>query len=209
MFSFYSKIIDPLLSDVRIFVPQFSGMKKNDKVLDVCCGTGDQVFYYGKKGILATGIDLNAKMIEIAKKRKERENLSNVSFQVADAKELPFPDAFFDFASISLALHEKEKEDRDKVISEMKRVVKKEGILVFIDFNTPLPNNLNSFLIKVIEHLAGGTHHQYFQDYLLQDGLSILLEKNNLQEEKREYLKGGIITIIKAKERYDKEVGIC
>ncbi|GAH19404.1 unnamed protein product, partial [marine sediment metagenome] len=43
----YSIFIDPFLQDIRTYISKFSGMKRGDKVLDVCCGTGDQVFYYG------------------------------------------------------------------------------------------------------------------------------------------------------------------
>ena len=73
MFLFnYSTLIDPLLQDIRIYVPKFSGMEKGDRVLDVCCGTGDQVFYYAKMGIEATGVDLNPEMIKVAERRKEK-----------------------------------------------------------------------------------------------------------------------------------------
>jgi len=42
MFIFnYSNLIDPLLRDIREFVPGFAGMNAGNKVLDVCCGTGD------------------------------------------------------------------------------------------------------------------------------------------------------------------------
>jgi ubiquinone/menaquinone biosynthesis C-methylase UbiE len=200
MFTFnYSTLIDPLLREVRIYVPKFSGMKTGEKVLDVCCGSGDQVFYYAKKGIIATGVDSNPGMIKMAEKDKRKQDLKNVSFPIADAKSLPFKDNSFDHASISFALHEKEKTARDKIISEMKRVVKKEGNLIFIDFQIPLPKNLYSYFIKAVEYLAGRDHFRSFKDYIRQGGLDGILNKNQLQIEKRDYLKNGIITIIKTK----------
>ena len=139
MFSFiYSTVIDPLLQDIRIYASEFSGMKAGDRVLDVCCGTGDQVIHYAKRGILATGIDLNPGMIKLAEQSKRKQGLGNVSFQIADALNLPFENNFFDYASISLALHEVERTAGDRIISEMKRVVRKEGALIFIDFQVPL-----------------------------------------------------------------------
>ncbi len=193
----YSILVDPLLRDVRTYTAKFSGMKAGDKVLDVCCGTGDQAFYYAQVGIMATGIDLDPNMLKLARKGKRRQALSNVSFQIADAQNLPFKDSFFDYASISFALHEKERTVRDKVISEMKRVVKKEGALVFIDFQVPLPKNLFVYLIRAIEFIAGRNHYRYFKDYIAQGGLDEILEKNQLTEEKRDYLNSGLITIIK------------
>jgi len=199
LFFNYSTTIDPLLRGIRIYIPEFSGMKSGDKVLDVCCGTGDQVFYYAKRGIIAAGIDLNPSMIKVAEKDKRKQDLKNVSFQIADARSLPFNDNSFDYASTSFALHEKERMVRDKIISEMKRVVKKDGNLIFIDFRVPLPKNLYSYFIKAIEYSAGKDHFSSFKDYLLQGGLSEILKKNQLQIEKKEYTKNGIIEMIKAR----------
>jgi len=199
LFIDYSTAIDPLLRDIRVYVPEFSGMKAGDKVLDVCCGTGDQVFYYAKRGIIAAGIDLDIKMIKMAKKDKRRKDLKNVSFQIADASSLPFKDNSFDYASISFALHEKERAVRDKIISEMKRVVKKGGNLIFIDFQVPLPKNLYSYLIKAVEYLAGRDHFRSFKDYLGQGGLDGIVKKNQLQIEKRDDKKSRIATIMKTK----------
>ena len=193
----YSTIIDPLLRDLRIYTPKFSGMKARDRVLDVCCGTGAQVFYYAKADIMATGIDLDPNMLKLARKNGRKQSSSNASFQMADAQNLPFKDNFFDYASISLALHEKERTARDKIISEMKRVVKKDGALIFIDLQVPLPENLFSHLIKAVEFIAGRDHHRHFKDYIEQGGLDVILKKNRLTKEKRDYLNDGLIIIIK------------
>jgi len=172
-------------------------MKAGDRVLDVCCGTGDQAFHYAKAGITATGIDLDSNMLKLAGKDKRKKALPNVSFQIADARNLPFKDNSFDYASISFALHEKERTARDKIISEMRRVVKKEGALIFIDLQVPLPKTLFARLIKAVEFIAGRDHHRHFKDYIEQGGLDEILKKNHLLEEKRDYLNDGLITIIK------------
>ena len=195
----YSIIIDPLLKGIRIYILKFAGIKAGDKVLDVCCGTGEQAFYYAKASAVAAGIDLDPGMIKVAEKNKKKLGLNNVSFQNVDAQEIPFKNDFFDYASISFALHEKESGVRDKIISEMKRVVKKEGGLIFIDFRVPLPKNLYSYFIKTVEYSAGINHFEYFKDYLGQGGLSEILKKNKLQIEKRDYTRNGIVEMIKAR----------
>jgi len=199
MFIFnYATLIDPLLRNIRIYTPEFAGMKAGDSVLDVCCATGDQVIHYAKRGIVAYGIDLSAGMIKLAEKNKGNQGLENVSFQIADAMNLPFKDSFFDYASISFALHEKERTARDKVISEMKRVVKKGGALIFIDFQVPLPSNLYIYLVKAIEFMAGRKHYRCFRDYIKQGGLTEILKKNQLVEEKRGH-PNRLITLIRTR----------
>ncbi len=193
----YSTVIDPLLKGIRLYAIKFSGMKAGDRVLDVCCGTGDQVFYYAGAGFTAAGIDRDPRMLELARRDKRRSTLSGASFQIADARNLPLPDGLFDYASISFALHEKERQVRDRVISEMKRVVKKGGALIFIDFSVPLPKKPISCFVRVAEFMAGREHHRCFRDYLAQGGLEAILKKSQLQEEKRAYLKSGLITMIK------------
>ena len=196
LFLNYSTLIDPLLRGIRLYTIYFSRMKAGDRVLDVCCGTGAQAFYYARDGIMATGIDLDPNMLKLA--RKDKRKTDNVSFQRADACYLPFKDNSFDCASISFALHEKERAARDKIISEMKRVVRKGGALILLDFQVPVPNTMFSRLVKVIEFFAGREHHRCFRDYLAQGGLDVLLVRNQLAEARRDYLNDGLITIIKA-----------
>jgi ubiquinone/menaquinone biosynthesis C-methylase UbiE len=185
----YSNLVDPFLREVRIFLPEFVGLKKEDKILDICSATGEQVFYYARSGADATGIDLDQKMIELARKKKKEQGLNNVSFLVADARKLPFQDSFFDSASICLGLHQLERSGIEEVISEMKRVVKKNGHLVFIDFSVPLPKSFGSFVIKSAEFLVGRKNFHNFRDYCGQGGLPFILKKSEQQEEKIEYLK--------------------
>ncbi len=197
-FLIYSNIVDPLLKNVRREVIQVSGAGPGKKVLDVCCGTGDQVFYYGKTGAEAVGIDKRMEMIETAETRGEKESIKNVSFVKADAANIPFPDNFFDIASVSLGLHEMEREERYKAVAEMKRVTKKEGILIFIDFISPLPKNLLSVILTTVEYLAGRQNYECFKQYLKGGGLPTIMEKHRLSIELSENLNG-IICLIKAK----------
>ena len=195
----WNSLIDPLLRDIRLYTPGFSGMKAGDRVLDVCCGTGDQAIHYAQRSITATGVDLSPNMIRLAERRKRKLGLGNVSFQIADALHLPFRDSFFDCASICLGLHEKKRIARNIIISEMKRVVKKGGTLIFTDFQVPLPRRPIAYLAKTIEFIGGRDHFRCFRDYIAQGGMTEILKINQLGEEKRDYLKDGLMVIIKAR----------
>jgi ubiquinone/menaquinone biosynthesis C-methylase UbiE len=193
----YETLVDPHLKGLRKFTPEFSGMKAGDKVIDVCCGTGAQVLEYASRGIIATGIDNNPTMLKIAARNKMMQKAVNVSFQLADAAKLPFPNGHFDYASISLGLHDKAKATRYKIISEMKRVVKQNGTLILIDFQVTLPKNVWGMSVRVIEFLAGRSNYQSFNDYLANGGLEDILKNHGLREECRATLKSGLLMATK------------
>ncbi len=191
--SIYENILDPLLRDLRKSITEFSGMKPGDRVIDVCCGTGAQVLDYGSHGIVATGVDNSQDMLNIADKNRSRRKAINVSFQLADAANLPFSDGYFDYATVSFGLHDKENDLRLRIMSEMKRVTGKGGVLVLVDFQIPLPGNIWGAAARFIEFLAGGSHYQGFKDYLARGGLEGILKNNSLQEERRIYLLNGLV----------------
>jgi hypothetical protein len=83
----------------------------------------------------------------------------------------------------------------------MKRVVKKQGVLMFIDFQVPLPKNSIAYLIKTVEFIAGRDNHRCFRDYLAQGGLKQILNENELVLQKEALLKSGNLQVIKASNR--------
>jgi ubiquinone/menaquinone biosynthesis C-methylase UbiE len=195
----YETIIDPLLAGIRKFTPEFCGMNSGDRVLDVCCGTGAQVIEYRRRGIIATGLDIDPSMLKAALRNRAKNNLANISFYLADATELPFVDNCFDYVSVSLALHDKSKLARYKVVSEMMRVVRPDGALIFIDYPVQQVSRIWGFLSRTVEFIAGGDHYKGFKDYVISGGLEDILRVFNLREDKRNYLKGGLVAIIKAR----------
>ncbi|GAA5520104.1 class I SAM-dependent methyltransferase [Aliifodinibius salicampi] len=105
-----------------------ASLQKDQKVLDISCGTGLVTFPIAKavggKGEV-TGIDLSEGMIDKAAEEAKRRGFSNIIFQHMDAEELDLPDESFDVAINSLGLMYYP--DPGKAIREMYRVVKPEG----------------------------------------------------------------------------------
>lgn len=100
--------------------------KKKLKVLDVGCGTGTfniSPIINKIKDAEIYGVDISKKMIEVALGR-----FPKCRFKVADAHKLPFDSNFFDVV-ISRQVLEHLKEPL-KAVKEMKRVVKKKGIVI-------------------------------------------------------------------------------
>jgi ubiquinone/menaquinone biosynthesis C-methylase UbiE len=190
-----------MLKNMRKRIPEFAGMTAGDKVIDVCCGTGEQVLEYGRRGIIATGIDINPGMLKIAARNSMKHRAINVSFQLADAAELPFKDGFFDYASVSLGLHDKETQLRGQIISELKRVTREDGTIILIDFHAPLPQNLWALIARVIELFAGITHYHNFKEYIKNNGLDEIINKHGLKETDNIRLMNGLLIATKAEIR--------
>jgi len=120
--------------------------EKNEKlsVLDVGCGDGaTELFmqqYFSSWKINA--IDISSSSIDEAKKR----NISNATFQSYDGLQIPFADESFDVVFMAGVLHHVEYALHQKIISEIKRVLKKQGRLYVFEHN-PL-NPLTRYLVK-------------------------------------------------------------
>lgn len=65
------------------------------RVLDVACGSGPAALVAARRYCDVTGIDYVPALIDRARQRVQAEGYT-VDFRVADAQELPFPDATFD-----------------------------------------------------------------------------------------------------------------
>lgn len=70
------------------------------KVLDIGCGSGQTTRDAARRatGGSVLGVDLSSRMLELARRRAEREDLANATFEQADAQVHPFPEGHFDVA---------------------------------------------------------------------------------------------------------------
>jgi SAM-dependent methyltransferase len=71
-----------------------------DRVLDIGCGTGQTTRDAARAATSgsALGVDLSARMVELARRRAAEEGVDNASFEQVDAQIHPFPPAAFDVA---------------------------------------------------------------------------------------------------------------
>jgi ubiquinone/menaquinone biosynthesis C-methylase UbiE len=115
-----------------------AGLKAGQRVLDVACGTGIPSLIAAPMvmpGGTITGVDLAPGMIELAKKKAEQKQIKNVEFKEADGESLPFQDGTFDVILCNHGLVHMT--DKQKVLSEMRRVLKKGGVLGLTVWSTP------------------------------------------------------------------------
>ncbi|MDQ8054239.1 MAG: bifunctional demethylmenaquinone methyltransferase/2-methoxy-6-polyprenyl-1,4-benzoquinol methylase UbiE [Pedobacter sp.] len=108
------------------------------KILDVATGTGD--FAFEAIQILqpekVIGVDISEGMLEVAKKKINKRNLSAIfSVQLGDSEGLPFEDNTFD--AITVAFGVRNYENLERGLADMLRVLKPEGKIVILEFSKP------------------------------------------------------------------------
>lgn len=109
-----------------------ASLLKGKKFLDVATGTGDVLVEISKQNKDAElfGVDLSLKMLKIAKKK-----VADGFFICSPAENLPFKDNTFDGVIIAFGL--RNVVDRVSALFEFKRVLKRNGRLVILEFNRP------------------------------------------------------------------------
>lgn len=115
----------------------------NLSVLDVAAGTGDLSILMSKKtNWKITGIDLSQKMLDVAKRKAKKDNLTdNLDFQQMDALNSTFESSSFDIVTVSFGV--RNFEDLNLGLKEFNRLLKNGGILTIVEFSWS-----NSFILK-------------------------------------------------------------
>ena len=116
------------------------------KVLDIGCGTGIATRQLEESGLRVFGCDSDDKMIEIAKKYKRP-----IEYYVADADKLPFDDEEFDMVTAFGAFHWF---CDNGSVSEIKRVLKNNGLFVAINKNDT--GEFRRDYREVVREMVGG-----------------------------------------------------
>jgi ubiquinone/menaquinone biosynthesis C-methylase UbiE len=150
-------------------------------LLDIGASTGIMDNYLAGSLGKVTGTDIDEAAIRIA---KERHKKTNLRFMVADALDLPFPDESFDIVICSQVYEHVP--DSDKLLEEIFRVLKHDGIcyfaannrLMLIEPHHGLP--LLSVIPKPWAHIymrLSGRGKIYYENHLTYWGLKSLTKK--------------------------------
>lgn len=119
-------------------------LKKKESFLDLACGTGKVLLYASKKTNMLFGCDFSKSMLHVAKKRLKN---TNVKLELSDiTKKIPYPNSFFDKINFSVTLGMIDAKKHKKMFSEIKRVLKNDGILVVTEYTTKKRNLFTNIL---------------------------------------------------------------
>lgn len=187
---YYDKFLHLFVRRIRKRILQIIKKNQYKKILDVCCGTGNQLKMLKKHGIDGTGIDLSKAMLEIAESGK----IKATCFE-QDAENINFSNESFDMTMTTFALHEKSHSSAKTILNEMIRITQMDGHLIIVDFSI---DKKTFFLarkgISFIESLAGDDHYKHYKEYVASNGLDNLLEGSSLKEvEKHHFAFDGVV----------------
>ncbi|KZL91473.1 bifunctional demethylmenaquinone methyltransferase/2-methoxy-6-polyprenyl-1,4-benzoquinol methylase UbiE [Clostridium magnum] len=162
-------------------------LKVNDKVLDLCCGTGQMIDYACRKvgkNAEVIGLDFNQEMINVGYKRLNH-SIGDYKYKLikGDIIQLPFEDNSFHCVTIAFGL--RNIKDKNRALSEIYRVLKPEGKLVCLELSNPeLPilKELHSAYLTFILPTIGyiGTKDKSAYAYL-RDSVKNFMPKEKLK----------------------------
>ncbi|BAZ19843.1 methyltransferase [Kalymmatonema gypsitolerans NIES-4073] len=100
-------------------------------VLDLGCGTGNDVLRLAREGFAVMGMDFSESAVRQGREKAEKLGLS-AQFVVADmAKRLPFDSATFDAVMSNVAMHMFSDKITRELFKEIRRIVRPNGVFVF------------------------------------------------------------------------------
>ncbi len=133
----------------------YEAIRDNDRILDLCTGTGTNAVNIAKKNasVKIAGVDLSKDMLIIAKSKIEKEKLSNIKLFRMDATNLKFKDECFDIILLSLVLHEIDEGLAESIMNEAIRVLKPDGEIIITEWerSKKLLQKVIFFPIEVLE----------------------------------------------------------
>ncbi len=133
-------------------------VQKGQHILDCATGTGDFAIEFKKAvgpGGRVVGTDFSPEMISPAPQKAAQKDL-DITFEVADAMNLPYTDNEFDVASIAFGI--RNVDDPFICLKELARVVKPGGKVVVLEFGQPagLMKYPFTFYSKYVMPTVGG-----------------------------------------------------
>jgi demethylmenaquinone methyltransferase / 2-methoxy-6-polyprenyl-1,4-benzoquinol methylase len=185
-----------------------AGLEAGDRALDVCCGTGDLALALalrvGPEGSVI-GADFSEPMLELARRKAAERGVGQVTFEWADALELPYGDAEFEAVTVGFGV--RNLADLGAGLAEMARVLRPGGRLVILEITQPRRPPLSTFysfwfdrIVPLLGTLAGDREaYTYLPESVKRfpppEGLAAEMDEAGFERIRYTVLAGGIIAI--------------
>jgi len=185
-------------------------LKKHDKILDLCCGTGQmclKLINTHVRDISVTGLDFNDEMLKAAHNKLDPLSDSySVALIQGDILALPFHEKEFDVITIAFGI--RNIAEKGKAFAEILRVLKPGGRVICLELSKPdifLFRSVYSLyfdrVLPLVGYLVSGnkTAYYYLRDsvnhFLSKPQLKLLMSDSGLVNVEYLSLSGGIASI--------------
>jgi demethylmenaquinone methyltransferase / 2-methoxy-6-polyprenyl-1,4-benzoquinol methylase len=178
---------------------------RGQRVLDLCCGTGDVALEFVRRGAVVIGLDFSAPMLAVARRRALATECA-AHWIRGDALHLPFPDAQFDVVAVSYGLRNLASVGQG--LREMLRVARPGGRLLILDFGKPRHALLRAAYFAYLRHWAPmlgrwlcgdaaayGYILESLRQYPGQDGVAALMRRLGCERRATFNFLGGMMSI--------------
>ncbi|MEM9923037.1 MAG: methyltransferase domain-containing protein [Cyanobacteria bacterium P01_D01_bin.50] len=152
-----------------------SGITKESKVLDLCCGNGNSSLWIARHAQCeVVGIDISATHIENANTKAEDFPKLNVSFVKGSVTKMPFPDNFFTHVWCQAALFQVP--TRALALQESFRVLNPDGTFIFDDMVKRVTNVSDTTRKHLYERILIGDLFtpEFYQEQLTNLGFKVI-----------------------------------
>jgi len=118
------------------YIPEMDKDFEGKKVLDVGCGTGNNLMLFASLGMGLYGCEVGESIVKLARERLRKCGY-NADIRVGENRNLPFDSNFFDYlVSWNVIHYEENKKNMDEAIAEYARVLKPRG-RIFVSTTGP------------------------------------------------------------------------
>ncbi len=172
----FSRALRQLRQDMRTYIFH----KNYRRVVDICCGTGEQLRLLSRPDMHLCGIDNSLQMLEQARISCSEQ----VDLHFLDAEQDSFSPNSFDCAILSLALHEKHPTTAMTIYNNSQKLICEQGALIIADLNQPPPGILGALfsrcLIPLVEKCGGSDHYRHYSHWIRNGGVVEFLGRLNV-----------------------------
>ena len=166
------------------YIRELSKEWKPGLLLDVGCGIGTWMIPFIKNGFECIGIDISPKMIEFGKKFAKTHK-TKLKLKTANMLELPFDDEKFDYVISVAAIHHLDNnKKRLKALSEMKRVLKRDGKIFIAVWNKEQKRFSGAGKDVYVPWKHEGKEYNRYHHLFSKDELKNIVEKSGIKIEK-------------------------
>ena len=116
--------IADLITEMHVDLVERLAPVAGEHWLDLGCGVGNVAFHAARAGAIVTGSDLSPTLVETAQRLAAEQGL-DLTLEVADCQNLPYPDASFDVVSSSVGVIFAP--DHERTAAELARVCRPGG----------------------------------------------------------------------------------